>query len=72
MSWLFPVGVIGTVVAAKTSATVPTDLVGNKRAHFLLWRLRWIAVVAPLAGSRHSHGDAPADHPIAQPRLSLT
>jgi hypothetical protein len=32
----------------ETSAALPTDLVGNKRMHFLLWRLPWIAIVASL------------------------
>lgn len=31
-----------------TSSTASADLVGDKRAHFLLWRLPWIAVVASL------------------------
>ena len=32
----------------ETSTAMPSDLVGNKRVHFLLWRLPWIAVVASL------------------------
>jgi len=32
----------------ETSATASADLVGDKRAYFLLWRLPWIAVVASL------------------------
>jgi hypothetical protein len=32
----------------ETGATERTDLVGNKRAYFLLWRLPWVAVVVSL------------------------
>jgi hypothetical protein len=34
--------------AVETGATERADLVGDKRAYFLLWRLPWVAVVASL------------------------